>query len=356
MENIKRILDNEVQKGKAPSAHYVFFNKDRILFEYATGYANLKTRMKTDVNTTFNAYSITKTFTALAILQLAERELISLDESVRKYLPASEISEKVTVRHLLTHTAGLANPLPLNWIHLASEHKTFSRNAFFKPILLKYHKSASVPGAKFKYTNLGYIILGQLIEAVTGNRYEDYIKVNIIDKLSLEPDFLGFEIPHPVLHATGYHNKRSLSMMLLGLLLNKSKYMDAPVGKWKPFKEIYLNGAPYGGLIGNIRGFVKYGQELLKDDNTLISKELKQFLFTENKTNDSKPTGMCLSWFKGKVAGYDYYTHAGGGGGYYGELRLYPDVKLGSFIIFNRSGFSDERYLDRVDVQCLKMM
>lgn len=78
----------------------------------------LPSGFKVDSHTTFNGYSITKTFTALAILQLVERSLISLDTPVRNYLPKTALPEEVTVKHLLTHTAGLANPLPLNWIHL----------------------------------------------------------------------------------------------------------------------------------------------------------------------------------------------------------------------------------------------
>ena len=58
---------------------------------------------------------------------------------------------------------------------------------------------------------------------------------------------------------------------------------------------------------------------------------------------------MCLSWFTGELNGNKYFTHAGGGGGYYCEIRIYPDQGLGSVVFFNRTGFSDERYLDKVD-------
>jgi len=72
-------------------------------------------------------------------------------------------------------------------------------------------------------------------------------------------------------------------------------------------------------------------------------------MFTENYTKMQKPTGMCLSWFTSKLSGESYFAHAGGGGGYYCEIRLYPDAGIGSVIMFNRSGMSDERYLDKLD-------
>ena len=72
-------------------------------------------------------------------------------------------------------------------------------------------------------------------------------------------------------------------------------------------------------------------------------------LFTENLTNEKKPTGMCIAWFSGQLSGKKYFAHAGGGGGYYVEIRIYPDLGMGSLVFFNRTGMSDERFLDKVD-------
>ena len=72
-------------------------------------------------------------------------------------------------------------------------------------------------------------------------------------------------------------------------------------------------------------------------------------LFTENYNTGNKATGMCLSWFSGELNGNRYFSHAGGGGGYYCEIRLYPDPGIGSVLFFNRTGMRDERFLDKVD-------
>ncbi|MCB0577141.1 MAG: beta-lactamase family protein [Saprospiraceae bacterium] len=350
MQSTEQVLAAEVQKNRAPAVQYVFFNKDSVLYRYQAGYANLGDSLKFDHNTTFNMYSVTKTFTALAVMQLVAKGLVDLDKPVRQYLPGNTtLSGAITVRHLLTHTAGLPNPLPINWIHLPEAHPAFDRNAFFAPILAKYQKPKSEPGSAFRYTNLGYLLLGQVIESVSGMSYEDYIRQHILDRLSPEPGDLGFEIPHPLLHAKGYHRRRSLSMLLLGFLLDKSKYMDPAIGRWKPFKANYVNGAPYGGLIGTGNGLVKYGQALLRGDGNLIPESYKNLLFTENIHPNGKPSRMAMAWFKGRLKNQEYYMHAGGGGGYYCELRLYPGLGAGSFIVFNRSGFSNERFLDKVD-------
>ena len=136
---------------------------------------------------------------------------------------------------------------------------------------------------------------------------------------------------------------------LMGSFLDKSKFMDKAQGKWKPFKIFYINGSPYGGLIGTANSFRKYVQELLTKDNSLLGDQSKNLLFTENHTNDNRSTGMCLSWFCSQMNGVKYFAHPGGGGGFYCELRLYPEINRGSVIMFNRTGISNERFLDKID-------
>ena len=354
MQIAEQILAKQVTEGRTPSVQYVFFDEDHIIYNFSRGYANVEDRLQSGAGTTFPVFSITKTFTALSILQLAEEKFLNLDRPVRDYLPDVPIGHTVTVKHLLTHTSGLANPIPINWIHLKDDHLKFNRDRFFQPIILKSAAKTDKPGVRFHYSNVGYVILGQLIEAINNISYEGYVADNILNELELKHDVLSFDIPHAALHATGYHNKGSLSMMMLRLMMNTSKYMGTPAGKWKPFKTVYMNGTSYGGIIANTRGIVKYAQALLRDDSPLIPDEYKKMMFTENMTHAGRPTGMCLSWFRGSYGGRSYFTHAGGGGGYYCELRLYPEIRSGSFVIFNRSGFSDEHFLSRLDGELIQ--
>jgi CubicO group peptidase (beta-lactamase class C family) len=210
----------------------------------------------------------------------------------------------------------------------------------------------SKPNEKFAYSNLGYVLLGQMIENLTGMSYEKYISENVIKPLDLKENDLDFELSI-CRHAKGYHKYLSISNAVLGLLIDKSKFMSKAEGLWKPFRDNYVNGPSYGGLIGTARALAKYVQELLKPGCKLISDDSKKRMFTENLTNNGTKTGMCLSWFTGKLNGIRYYTHAGGGGGYYCEIRIYPDAGVGSVVMFNRTGMSDERFLDKLDLYFL---
>jgi CubicO group peptidase (beta-lactamase class C family) len=274
---------------------------------------------------------------------------LELEQPVKRYLPDFPYSLEITVRQLLSHSAGIPNPIPLSWIHLTNEHSSFDRNKFFRDVFAKNRKTKSAPNEKFAYSNLGYVLLGQLIEKVSGLTYEQYIIEIIINKLGLTSDQLGFKIPGDGWHAKGYQKRFSWMDLLLGFFIDKSKYMLEAEGLWKPFKNYYVNGASYGGLIGTPDAFVKYLQVLLQQDSRLVTDDFKKLLFTENYTLNNKPTGMCLSWFTGELKGKRYFAHAGGGGGYYCEIRIYPEQGTGSVLFFNRTGMGDERFLDRVD-------
>lgn len=352
--NIDKVLTKQVKAHKTPSVQYIIFNQDSIIHKFIHGSSDILNRQQSTENTTYNVYSVTKTFTALSVLQLAEQKIIELEQSVKKYLPEFHYSAEITIKQLLSHSAGIPNPIPLSWVHLADENESFDSTLFFSGIFNKNHKTTSKPNEKFGYSNLGYVILGQLIEKVSGMSYENYIRKNILWPLKISKNELDFTIADMGQHAKGYHKKSSFSNMILGLFIDKSKYVDRTEGYWNSFKNNYVNGPSYGGLIGTSGAFVKYIRELLKPECKLISDPYKKMLFTENHTRNQKPTGMCLSWFSGQLNGRHYFAHAGGGGGYYCEIRIYPNLGIGSVIMLNRTGLTDERLLDTLDKYVIK--
>ena len=245
---------------------------------------------------------------------------------------------------VLSHTAGIPNPLPLKWIHLAEEHTVFRRDPFFAKVFKAHPKTDFEPGTKFKYSNLGYILLGQVVEAVSGLPFEEYVNQNILAHCG---PGLSFELD-PSAHAVGYHKWWTFTNAIFGFLIDRSKYMGRKVGKWVPFKPFYNNGTAYGGLFGSASGLIRYAQNLMDPHSVLLNNDFKEILFSE-KVVRNKATGMSLSWFTGNLKGHEYLAHAGGGGGYYCELRVYPRLGVGSVILYNCSGMRDERILDRAD-------
>lgn len=330
-----------------PGAAYVHFDRTQVIHERFAGMADLATKRPVSATTSFHGFSVTKTMTALTVMQLAQQGRLRLDEPVRSYLPSMPYSGNISVRHLLTHTAGLPNPLPLAWVH-PLEDISFDRDAFFAAVLAKHPKLRSVPGARFAYSNLGYVLLGQIIEHVTGQRYEAIVQRTVLAPSGLEPVELGFTYPLTDTHATGYLRTPSILSIALPFMVNTKTIFGERLGRWRAFRPFLLNGAAYGGSLGTATGYRKYLQALLTDD-TLVDAHGRKELFTEALTNDRKATGMSMSWFCGMLNGDRYRAHPGGGGGYYAELRVYPDLGRGSVLLLNRTGVSNERLLDQLD-------
>lgn len=348
MNSIHSLLQRDVESNKTPSVQYAFFDQNTIIYSFQNGLSDINQRKMVDAATTYNLFSITKTFTALAVLQLAQAGKVDLDAPMQKYLPWFPYGGQVTIEQVLQHVAGIPNPLPLRWTHLETEHKQFNRDLFFAGVFNKHDRLKFSPGVKFLYSNLGYVLLGQMIEKVSGKTYEAFIKENILEKAGIPGKDLDFEID-PAVHAKGYQQYWSFTNAILGVLIDKKKYMAAREGKWQPFRNFYVNGTPYGGIIGSPKGLIRYAQALLDKNYPLLDEAYRKILFTESRAA-GRLTGMSLSWFTGSLKGNRYYAHAGGGGGYYVELRLYPELGVGSVVLNNRTGMRDERMLDKTDV------
>ena len=347
MKNINDFLKDQVDNQQTPSIQYAFFDTNNIIYQLSYGLRNIKTEEQADVSTNYHLYSVTKTFTALSVLQLAQEGKVELGKPVSSYLPEFPYSNAITVEQLLSHTSGIPNPLPLKWIHLAEENPGYNRDKFFSEVFKNHPSLDFEPGTNFKYSNLGYVFLGQLVEKVAGQSFEDYVQGNILERSGIDPSGLSFKL-EPSIHAVGYHKWWSVSNAVFGLLFDKGKYMKKREGKWKPFKYFYNNGTSYGGMFGSARGLIRYAQTLMENNSRLIDNHYKKILFTETKIQN-KPAGMSLSWYTGSFKGNKYLAHAGGGGGYYVELRVYPELGAGSVIMYNRSGMTDKRILNKAD-------
>lgn len=347
------LLHQQIATRKTPGLYYAFFDAEKILFEFADGKADLKNGIPVHAQTAFYGYSVTKTFTATAIMQLAEQGKLRLDDPVKKHLPGFVYGDDILIRHLLAHSGGITNPLPVSWVHRTEDHDTFDEQAFFAQIFQKNAKVRSIPNEKFAYTNLGYVSLGQVIERVSGMSYRQYVEQHILKPLAIQ-DHLGYVRQQHWAVATGYQKALSFGNLLLSFLLDKKRFMGETTEGWKCFLPFYINGPAYGGLIGTPGAFIAFAQDLLiPGGGVLLSTASREEMWRENRLNNGRLTGMSLGWYKGNLGGRPYNCHAGGGGGFYCELRVYPDSGLGSAVFTNRSGFSDERFLDKVDAVLL---
>src|SRR5215212_8246675 len=164
----------------------------------AAGVANKATNAPTDLNTKFNLGSMNKMFTAVAIAQLAQAGKLSFTDTIGKHLPDypnKEVAEKVTIHHLLTHTSGMGSFFGEKF--LAQREKLLTVAAYLP--LFASEPLSFPPGQKFQYSNSGFMLLGAIIEKVSGQDYYSYVQEHIYKPAGMnETGFYepGREIPN----------------------------------------------------------------------------------------------------------------------------------------------------------------
>lgn len=178
---------------------FAFVHSGEVATQFFFGEANRETHQAIDADTAYNWASITKTFTAIAILQLRDRGKLSLDDPVVRYVPelrqvhdAFGPVDAITIRQLLTHSAGFRNPT-WPWDCDQPDHCDWQP---FEPTkwaqveaMLPYTHVAFAPGTRWSYSNLGYVFLGQIIERLTGDDFEVYIDKNILKPLEMNASY-----------------------------------------------------------------------------------------------------------------------------------------------------------------------
>ena len=342
-------LNALLDEQRTPGLQYIFADADQLLFRFNGGYADLKRKVPVRADTTFNGYSITKTFTAAAIVKLAIEGKVDLDAPIAIYIDDFPYEQSPTVRQTLQHTGGFPNPNPMPWIHLAEEHESFDRSAFVHELTHEHAELGSEPGEKFAYSNIGYLMLGEVVRRASGVPYDEYVMTEIVGPLSLAADQrISFVIERPEAHAHGYIRKWSWLNLALGWFIDRDTFLEPAVDGWTQFRNVLVNGEPYGGLVGTASGFVRYLQAALKAERP-FSRPMLDLMWEAGESGSGESGGMGLGWRYGKLDGERYFGHTGGGGGYYCEIRVYPDVDRLSVIMTNNTGISSQHYLDDID-------
>lgn len=347
---VRQRLTSIAARRGAIGVQYVVLRHGEIWLEHCHGLADAALVQPVTPRTTFNAYSITKPFTAAAVIALAERGRLDLDTPVGIAAGIEGLEAYGSVRDTLLHRAGFRNPNPLRWIHPAAKHDSFDETAFVR------EQVAGVRGSRRRrassgYSNIGYLLLGLVIERAWCGPFPRAVQSLVFEPLHLGIDEkLGFTIEHPELHARGHLRRYCLLDLMLGLFINRSEVVQGSADGWVRLLLHQVNGSAYGGLIANARGLARFGQAVIDAGAGRLSYLGQQLLHIVPGAGPSRS----LALFSGGLGRCGWLAHAGGGLGYYGEFRLYPYLGTVSCLLTNGYGFSDTRSLDHIDAAWLE--
>lgn len=328
---------------KAPGVVFGAVRRDGTTVLRAAGKADLHSGRNATTDTPFAWFSLTKLFTATAILQLSEQGRINLDAPVSTYLPDIHLrreGHEATVRQLLSHTSGLPNPLPVSWIHLATETCP-ALDEMIRQRVGSEPKLASVPGTRSAYSNLGYLLLGSIVEQVSGISYGLYVEQNVLVPLGCHGS--GFAVPSD--RATAYQRKWcAMGLGARGLL--DGRFFGETIGGYWALCPFTLDGAPYGGLSGPADSLLRFALMTLREgegeQGRVLTPASVRLMIQPALTSDGQPTSVGLGWQLRRINGERYLMHDGGGGGYRAELRIYPDRGYAVAVLANESSFATE--------------
>lgn len=170
---------NTLQCENRINGNILVKGNNKVIYKRSFGFADILTRQPNNENTRFVMASVSKPFTATAVLQLAEKDMFALDDKLSKYLPDFPF-EDITIRHLLSHTSGLPNTEELFGLLLEEYPDRRFDNNDVLPALNQYGKGLRfTPGDKYEYGNVNYNLLAILVEKVSGEPFADYMKDHV---------------------------------------------------------------------------------------------------------------------------------------------------------------------------------
>jgi CubicO group peptidase (beta-lactamase class C family) len=289
-------------------------------------------------------FSMTKIVTTTTAMRLVEQGILDLDEptvrhvaSIGRLRPASR-ARRITARHLLTHSAGLANPVPVRWIHPADRPGP-DPERLLDDLLARHPRLRFEPGTRSSYSNLGALTLGSAMANLTGKPFVDLVREEILEPLGMARTGFAYSAEMRARAATGYHPRRSPMRLLLPRWV-----IGEPAGRWICLRRFLLDGPAYGGLVGPVEVVARFAQLHLRDGELDGVRILRAEAAASMRriTVRGRRYDLGLGWFRPasqRDADPPFVEHLGGGAGFFNVIRVYPSRGVGVAVMGNATRY-----------------
>jgi CubicO group peptidase (beta-lactamase class C family) len=348
---LEEFLNRLVASGNPPGLSVAVVKDGVLAYERAFGMADGPRGIAATPDTVYHWWSMTKIPTAMAVLQLWERGQVRLDAAVRYYLPwfdvepVSPSSPAITVRHLLNHSSGLPDTMPamIGWVH--SDDAGRGQTELVKQHLPRYRRLRFEPGSAALYSNLNSMVLGAVIEAVSGQSYEHYVVERVLRPLGMQQTDFVYTPTLAAQEAAGSLPVVHFYTPLLPALLDMRALVRERQGRLFWLRRVYLDATPSSGLIGSARDVARLmlaylaGGEL--DGARVLAPDTVRMMTYEGHVGQRG-----LGWAVHREHQRLHVQHPGGGPGFATMLRLYPEERLGLVVLGNGTDLDYEGLAD----------
>jgi CubicO group peptidase (beta-lactamase class C family) len=312
LDSISRYVNAEMTRAQIPGVSVAVLRGDRVLLARGYGFANLELRVAASDSTIYQSGSMGKQFTAAGVVMLSEQGRLGLDDKIVKWFPeGAGIWDAVTVRHLLTHTSGIAE----------YTDSTFDyRKDYSEDQLVRYAASRALdfpPGERWSYSNTGYLLLGVLIHRVTGRFYGD-----VLTDLIFRP--LGMGSTRVISEADLVPNRADGYQLVDGRIKNQDWVAPS------------LNTTADGALYFTVNDLVKWAVAL--NHRELPGAKVLDAAWTPARLNDGGRFPYGFGWDLTQQRGRARIGHTGAWQGFQTAIYRYPESDLTVIVLANLTG------------------
>lgn len=302
----------------------MIIEKGKIVYDRAYGLAEIETRTKAAANTNYRIASITKSFTAMAIMMLRDQDKLQLEDPLTKFFPSvPEFGKQITIRQMLNHTSGL-----MGYADFVSKGTVAPlQDTDVLRIVEKQDSTQFKPGSRFSYSNTAYVLLGLIVEKVSGLSFTDFVKQRIFRPLKMDASTLN--------SITGTIKKRAYGYNLIdGKLLKQDQSIYS-----------YLLGD--GGIYSSVKDFYKWDQALYS--GKLVKQSTLQEIFSPS-SREAPNLDYGFGWYIENKNGTRRISHSGGTTGFSSYYVRYPEIKFSVVIFANQDdGLALGPYVDAIE-------
>jgi len=309
------LFEPAIERGNTPGAAALIAQDGEILYEKGYGFANLEHQVPITSKTKFRIGSITKQFTATAILKLQEEGKLSVNDPLSKFISDYPRGDEVTIHHLLTHTSGI--------------HSYTGKPDFFETVTVEVKPEELIesfkndkfdfdPGEKWLYNNSGYVLLGYIVEKVSGESFADYLKNHLFESLGMKDT--GIHHWRPILEheAAGY------------------SYVNGEFQKSLDWDMSRAGGA--GALYSTIGDLYRWNEAIF--NGKVLNESSLEAAFTPVKLNNGSEANAMggkygYGWMLSEMRGLKEISHGGGLHGFSTYLTRYPKKNVTVTVLTN---------------------